>query len=150
MKVKAEVAIRGTREDVWQAITDIDGATKRISAIERVEVLERPDAGLVGLKWEETRTMFGQQATEVMWITEAKENEFYKTRAENNGAIYISEFTLEEAGDQVLLTMGFDGEAQSFGAKVMSFLTGFMFKGATQKAIQQDLVDIKKAVESKT
>lgn len=147
MKIKAEVIIDGRKEDVWHVITDIDGAVDRISAIESVEVLERPDSGLVGLKWEETRTMFGQQATEVMWITEANENEYYKTRAENNGAVYESEFVVEEANGKVLLTMGFGGEPQSFGAKVMSFLTGFMFKGATQKAIQQDLEDIKVAVE---
>ncbi len=148
MKIKAEVAINGTKEDVWRAITDIEGSVEMISAIESIEVLEKPGSGIVGLKWRETRTMFGQQATEEMWITDAKENEYYQTRAENHGAVYISRIDLEEAGDKTLLTMGFEGEPQGFGAKVMAFLTGFMFKGATEKALKQDLIDIKTAVEN--
>ena len=147
MKAKAEVTINGKKEDVWKVITDIDNSVTTISAIEKIDVLERPETGLIGLKWEETRTMFGQQATEIMWITDVKENQYYQTRAENNGAIYESEFFLEEAEGKTLLTMHFAGEAQSFGAKLMSFLTGFIFKGATQKAIQQDLKEIKALVE---
>ena len=148
MKIETEVLINGTKEDVWRVITDIDGSVETIRAIETIDVLARPSAGVVGLKWEETRTMFGQQATEVMWITDAKENEYYQTRAESHGAIYVSRFDLEEDGDKTLLTMGFEGEAQGLGAKVMSFLTGFMFKGATEKALKEDLIDIKAAVEN--
>ena len=148
MKIKTEVVINGTKEDVWRVITDIDGSVETIRAIESIDVLEKPDVGVVGLKWKETRTMFGQQATEVMWITDAKENEYYQTRAESHGAIYVSRFDLEEDGDKTLLTMGFEGEALGFGAKVMSFLTGFMFKGATEKALKEDLIDIKAAVEN--
>jgi len=43
--------------------------------------------------------------------------------------------------------MGFDGEAKGAFAKVMAFLTGFIFKNATQKALQADLEDIKAVVE---
>jgi carbon monoxide dehydrogenase subunit G len=147
MKLKAEISIKGTKAQIWQVITDIDGSVETISAIEKIDILEKPDSGILGLKWEETRTMFGQKATEVMWITDAKENEYYQTRAENHGAIYKSRFQIEESGDQSKLTMEFEGEAQSATAKIMSFLTGFMFKSATQKALQEDLKDIKAHVE---
>ena len=147
MKLKAEIIINGTKEQVWRVITDIEGSVETIRAIEKIEVLERPELGVLGLKWEETRTMFGRSATEVMWITEEKANEYYETRAENHGAIYVSRFQLEEIGDQTKLTMEFEGEAQSTAAKIMSFLTGFMFKGATEKALQADLKDIKDSVE---
>ena len=147
MKVKADITINSAKEAVWRVITNIENSVNTISAIENIEVLEKPENGLVGLKWQETRTMFGQQATEIMWITEAQENAYYRTRAENNGAVYISELRVEGSGDKTLLSMEFEGEAQSFGAKLMSFLTGFLFKGATEKAIKQDLEDIKVAVE---
>ena len=147
MKIQTEIVINATKEEVWHVITDIENSVNTIGAIERIEVLDKPETGVLGLKWKETRTMFGQEATEVMWITDAKENEYYQTRAENRGAVYVSRLALKEAGENTILTMGFEGEAQSFGAKLMSFLTGFMFKGATQKAIQQDLIDIKAAVE---
>ena len=147
MRVQATVSIKGRKEDVWSAITNIEGSVKWISAIESIEVLEKPASGILGLKWKETRTMFGKEATEIMWITDAKENEYYQTRAESHGALYISRLEIEEAGEETKLTMGFEGEAQSLGAKIISFLTGFMFKGATEKALKQDLIDIKAFVE---
>jgi carbon monoxide dehydrogenase subunit G len=147
MKLKAEILINGTKEQIWQVITDIEESVDRISAIEKIEILDKPESGILGLKWEETRVMFGKSATEIMWITDTIENEYYQTRAENNGAIYISRLQIEESGDKSKLTMEFEGEAQSTTAKIMSFLTSFMFKSATEKALQDDLRDIKTYVE---
>ena len=150
MKVEAKVCIDGTKEQIWQVITDIENSVNTIQAIEHIAVLERPVEGLVGLKWRETRTMFGQTATEVMWITDAKENEFYQTRAENHGAVYISKLMIEENGNGNCLRMGFEGEPQGAFAKIMAFVTGFIFKSSTQKALQADLEDIKSVVESRS
>ena len=147
MRVQARVCIDGTKEEIWQVITDIEGSEKTIGAIEEIEILEKPASGLTGLKWRETRTMFGQTATEVMWITDVKENDYYQTRAESRGAIYISKLQIEEQEGKTYLTMAFDGQAQSLPAKIMSVATGFLFKSATQKALQKDLEDIKVAVE---
>ena len=147
MKVRAEVEINASKEAIWNVISDIDKATERISAIEEVKVLHRPESGLVGLKWEETRLMFGKSAKEVMWIEEAVENSHYQTRAESHGAVYISGMRIEEAGDASKLIMEFEGEPQTTGARIMATLTGWLFKGATVKAIQQDLEDIKAHIE---
>ena len=148
MKMKAEILIDGTKEQIWQTITDIEGSVNRISAIEKIEILDKPASGMLGLKWQETRTMFGKSATEIMWITDVVENEYYQTRAESHGAIYKSRLQIEASGNQLKLTMEFDGEAQNMFAKIMSFLTSFMFKSATEKALQEDLNDIKAYVES--
>ena len=147
MMLETQVTIKGTKAQVWQVITDIENAANTISGIEEVEILEQPTDGFVGLKWQETRTLFGKTATEIMWITDAVENESYQTRAESHGAIYTTHFTLTEQGDQTSLTMRFNGEPQTFGAKLMSMAMGWMFKNATQKALAQDLEDIKAAVE---
>ena len=147
MKMKAEIIIDGTKEQIWQVITDIEGSIDTISAIEKIEILDNPESGMLGLKWEETRTMFGKSATEIMWITDVVENEYYQTRAESHGAIYKSRLQIEESGDKSKLTMEFDGEAQSTSAKIMSFLTSFIFKSATEKALLNDLKDIKACVE---
>ena len=64
-----------------------------ISGIEKIEVLEKPSHGLVGLKWEETRIMFGKTAIEIMWITEAEDNSHYQTRAEHRNVVYISKLS---------------------------------------------------------
>jgi hypothetical protein len=52
----------------------------------------------------------------------------------------------EEEGSSKL-TWIFDAEPVTTGAKIMSFLIGFMFKGATKKALVKDLEDIKAAAE---
>ena len=147
MKIEVSEMIEGSPADVWAVITDIDNSVDTIQAIEKIEVLEKPIDSLIGLKWRETRTMFGQTATEVMWITEAKENEYYKTRAENRGVVYVSTLSLVEEGAHTKLTMGFEGMPQTFSAKIRSALTSKLFENASKKALAQDLKDIKAAVE---
>ena len=147
MIVDAQVAIKGTKEAIWEKVTDIESAVDTISAIEKVEILEKPESGLVGLKWRETRTMFGKTATEVMWITEVRPNEFYRTRAESHGSIYKSTIAIAGQHEDCLLTMSLEATAQSFLAKVLSIPMGLLFKGALRKALLKDLHDIKNAVE---
>ena len=83
MIVEAQVTINGSRAAIWAAITNIENASETISGIENIEVVEKPPNGLVGLRWRETRMLFGKPATAEKWITDAAENEFYKTRAED-------------------------------------------------------------------
>jgi carbon monoxide dehydrogenase subunit G len=147
MKMEVSELIDAPRAEVWRVITDIDDSASIISGIEKVEVLERPENGLVGLKWRETRTMFGQTATEVMWITNAEEQVSYETRAENRGAIYQSGFKLSDEAGKTRLTMFFEGVPTSFFGRLMSAITSPFFKGATEKAIKQDLIDIKAKAE---
>jgi len=149
MNVEVQVEINGTKENVWKVITDIENSTNTIRGIEKIEVLEKPADGIVGLKWRETRTMFGRTATEVMWITDAVENQYYKTRAESHGAVYVTTLKIMDAGENVRLSMNFEGKPQTFGAKIMSALTSGMAKKATQEALMQDLMDIKARVENK-
>ncbi len=147
MKIKTEITINAPKEKIWKVVTDFENSVNNISAIEKIEVLERPESGLVGFKWRETRIMFGKSATEVMWITDAVENEYYNTRAESHGSVYISTIAIAEQNGQSVLSMGFDGQPQTFGARVMGAIFGFMFKNATRKAIHKDLEDIKAVVE---
>ena len=94
MQIRVRVPIEGSVEEIWKVITDIENSASRVSAIEEIEILEKPPSGLLGLKWRETRTMFGKSATEVMWITDARENEFYDVRAESHGTVYQSRLSI--------------------------------------------------------
>lgn len=147
MKVSVEVKIKGTKEAVWQAITDIEHSIDWIAGIQKVEVLENPEESFIGFKWRETRIMFGKEATEVMWVTDAETNKGYRTRAESHGAIYISSFNIEEQNEECSLTMGFESEAVSIGGKLMDTFFGRMMKKSTEKELMKDLVDIKAFVE---
>ncbi len=147
MKIEVQTDIAGSKEDVWRVITDIDGCADTIRGIEKIEILERPDSGLVGLKWRETRKMFGKIATEIMWITDVKEHEYYQTRAESHGSVYVSTLSIAERDSGVTLTMRFGATPQTLASKIMSATLGRMFKGATVKAVREDLHDVKVAVE---
>lgn len=148
MKISVHTDINATKAAVWETITNIEGAAERISGIQKIEVLEKPKSGLVGLKWKEERIMFGKTATEVMWVTAATEQKSYDVRAESHGMIYESQLRLEEAGNGTRLTMEFGGTPQTFMARVMGVLMSPFFKKATIKALQQDMDDIKASVES--
>jgi hypothetical protein len=149
MRVEAEVTVNGPKGAVWAVITDIENAADTISGIEELEVLEKPDSGLVGLKWRETRTMFGKAATEEMWITDAVENDFYTVRAESHGCIYTSSMSVSERDGGSALTMTHESSPQGFLAKLLFLATGFLAKNAIRKVILQDLNDIKAAVEAR-
>ena len=149
MIVEAQVTINGSKAAIWAAITDIEHASETISGIENIEVLEKPATGLVGLRWRETRMLFGKPATAEKWVTDAVENEFYKTRAEDNGFVFITTIRMSESGGGITLTSSHDSQPQGFAAKLMSLPMGLLFKGVAKKAIMQDLNDIKSAVEQK-
>jgi hypothetical protein len=147
MIVEVQVTINGSRGAIWAAITNIENASEIISGIEKIEVLEKPVNGLVGLKWRETRMLFGKLATADKWITDAVENEFYKTRAEDNGFVFLSTMSISESSDGITLTSIHDSQPQGIAARLMSIPMGLFFKGVAKKALLQDLNDIKSTVE---
>ena len=148
MKVSTEVNINANRADVWNVIADIENSINVVSSINKIEVIDKPQNSLEGFKWKETRTMFGKEATETMWITESKENEYYQTRAESHGSVYISKLSLNESDNLTELTMSFEGIPQTATAKILSFLMSPMIKSSMKKALAKDLGDIKKHLET--
>ena len=146
MFAEAQVTINGSKAAIWAAMTDIGNAAEIISGIQNIEVLEKPAGGLVGLKWRETRMLFGKPATAEKWITDAVENEFYQTRAEDNGFVFLSTTRISEGSGGMTLTSSHDSKPQGLVARLMS-IPMFLFKGVAKKALLQDLNDIKSAVE---
>ncbi len=147
MIVEAQVTINGTKAAVWAAITDIANASETISGIEKIEVLEKPASGLVGLKWAETRKLFGKSATVKKWITDAAENEFYKTRAEDSGFVFLTTKSISAGSGGITLTESHESLPQGFAAKLMSIPMRLFFKGVIKTAALQDLNDIKATVK---
>ena len=149
MIVEARVTIDGSKAAIWSAIANIEGASEILSGVERIEVLEKPAHGLVGLKWRETRMLFGKPATVEKWITDAAENEFYKTRAESDGCVFLSTMSISESRNGMMLTSSHESKPQTIVAKLLSIPVGLLFKGVARKALLQDLNDIKSAVEQR-
>src|SRR5262245_61307298 len=147
MLVEAQVTIKGSKAAIWAAITNIEKAPDTVSGIKNVEVLEKPALGLVGLRWRETRILFGKPATAEKWITDAAESEFYKTRAESDGFVFLTTKRISESSEGMTLTESHESRLQGIVAKLMSVPMGLLFKGVAKKAVLQDLKDIKAAVE---
>lgn len=147
MNVTKKIAINSTKELVWKAITDIENSVGMISGILAINILNKPEDGLIGLKWQETREMFGKEAMETMWITAAVANEYYCTRAESHGSVYYTRLSLDDGAAGTRLTMSFSGEPQTFLAKTLSLLMMPVIKASIEKALAKDLHDIKNFVE---
>ena len=145
--MSTSIEIFKPKDAVWPAITDIGESSKMISSIMKIEILDKPKTGIVGLKWRETRIMFGKEATEVMWVTDSVENEYYCTRAESHGSVYISRLSLIESKGVSTLTMSFAGEPQTFIAKLLSAIMSKFMKNSMVKELKKDLNDIKNHVE---
>ncbi len=146
MIVEAQVTINGSKAATWAAITDIEHASEIVSGIEKIEVLEKPANGLVGLKWRETRMLFGKPAAVEKWITDAAEHEFYKTRAEDGGFVFLTTKTIATNNGCIALAESHESKPQSIVAKLQIPML-FLFKRVVKKALLQDLNDIKVAVE---
>lgn len=148
MTVTEKITIAKNRSLVWPTLTDIKNLENIISGIEKIEILNQPASGLTGLKWRETRMYFGKPASVEKWITEAVENEFYKTRAEMDGFIFITTMNLSQIDEQTILTSTHETIPLGFLSKLKS-LPMIFFKGVLKKAILQDLKDLKNTLESK-
>jgi len=144
------IEIFAAPETVWGVIADIQNAVNVISGIKAIEILEAaPGPTITGVKWKETREWMGRDAVEVMWITDACSPSFYETRAESHGSVYTSRMELEPTQNGTRLTMKFNCQPETFGAKTMWLLTGWMAKKSLAKVIGQDLADIKAAILSR-
>lgn len=148
MIVDAQVSIRGTIDDAWRAITDVAHFGEILKGVEKVEVVEAPPSGWVGLKWRETRLYFGELATVEKRITAARDRESYETHAESDGFVFLSTMKLSASGDEVVLATAHETVPQGFVSRLKALPMVF-FKGAIRKALLQDLEDFKAAVEKR-
>lgn len=147
MLVEAQITINASRPALWSAITDIENAASLIGGVDRIEVLARPASGLVGLRWRETRMLFGKPATAEKWIVEAVENEHYTTRAEDGGFVFLSTKRIAEQAGSLVLQESHESLPQGLKARLKVIPMALFFRGTIRKAILQDMGDIKAAVE---
>ena len=147
MKIQDSISINADRARVFAVFCDLENAAANISAITKLEVLAGPSQLNLGTRWRETRTMFGRQASEVMWVTEYTENASYAVEAESHGTHYRTEYRFSAEGNGTRVTMTFVGKPVSFGARLLSPIS-LLFISASKKACRQDLLQLKRACEA--
>lgn len=136
-------------EKVWRVLSDIPGAPENISGIDSVEMLSDQPYG-VGTRWRETRTMFGKQASEEMWVTAADAPHKTVVEAESSGTHYTTSFTIAPSSGGSLVTFEFAGTLVSGSGwqKFMWKAFGRFGLGFAAKAMRADLDDIAAAAEN--
>ncbi|WP_062517861.1 SRPBCC family protein [Demequina gelatinilytica] len=146
--VRAEREIAAAVERVWEVITDLDYAAEVIPAILSIERLEGEGYG-PGVRWRETRRMWGREETEEMWVESAEEPSATVIRAESRGTEYGTTYTLERAGEGTRLVCDFSAETPHPGPaqRLGWLLFGKAGMKATRKALEQDLAHIAGAAE---
>jgi carbon monoxide dehydrogenase subunit G len=141
--------VAASADVVWSILVDLEASVDTISAIQSIENLSDGQQFGIGTRWRETRTMFGNQATEVMWVTDIDPGISYVVEAESNGARYTTVMKVLSRGDNASeLSMEFGAEPIGTIAKVMGATVGKLFENATRKALVQDLDDIAAAAEA--
>ena len=139
-------SIAAPPQAVWAAVSDFEHAPQRVSAIKRLEILTPQRPVGAGMRFRETRVMFGREATEEMTITEWNPPHSYCIEARSCGAKYRSEIAVAAAhGGGSTLTMSFEAQPVTFMAKLLSPLSKLMM-GACRKALEKDLDDIGRSV----
>lgn len=149
MIVEAQVQLQANPAAIWAVLTDIERAAQVVQGIEKIEIVERPASGLVGLRWRETRMLFGDPATVEKWITAAVENESFTTRAESDGFVFMTTHRLVPGAAGTTLIGSHDSQPQCLLSKLKAIPMALFFKGVIRKHILQDLNDIKTAVEQR-
>lgn len=149
MRLEVSVVVDAPKSEVWKLIADIEGSPRRIKSIEKIEILERPPHGLMGLKWKETRLLHGKTHTETMWVTAVDPGSSYVVEANTRDMKYRTQVYVAEEAGGTRLGMVFEITPKTSGAKFMLKVIGFVIKGFTRKALTGDLKDIKRAAESR-
>ncbi|SEJ67629.1 SRPBCC family protein [Demequina mangrovi] len=146
--VRAEREIAADVERVWEVITDLDYASEVIPAILHIERLEG-EGYEVGVRWRETRKMWGREETEEMWVETVDAPRSTTVRAESRGTEYVTTYTLEPLADGTRIVCDFSAETPHPGPaqRVGWFLFGKAGMKATRKALADDLDHVAKAAE---
>lgn len=137
-----------TPQQVWNVMTDLDGARDTISGIDSIERLDDLPGFQVGTRWRETRTMFGRSATETMEVIACDPGRSYATEAHNRGTRYVTTMSVTPVdGGQSMVSMRFEAEVTGVLNKTIGALVGRLMMGNVRKAMQADVDDIARAAE---
>ena len=146
--ISVERDIAGTVEQVWSVITDLDYAPEVIRSILAVERVTG-EGWEVGVRWRETRRLWGKAETEEMWVEAVEEPLSTTVNSRSRGTDYSTVFRLAPIENGTRVTIDFSAETPQPGPAQR---IGWLFFGkagmrATHKALEDDLEDIARVIE---
>ncbi len=141
MKLRIEETIATPVKQVFETLSNIN-----ISGIQKIEILSDTTEG-EGLRWRETREMFGKEATEDMEITHYNPPLGYHVEASSHGMRYVTVMTFSEDGaEKTKVTQEYHATPLTLVAKLMSPLM-VAFNGSLRKALLKVLLEVKEGLE---
>lgn len=148
--IVVERRIAAARGPVWDALTDLSGMERILSSVSKVEVLTE-GAFDVGMRWRETRRMFGKEATEEMRVTASEPPERFVVEAESHGTRYVSEWLLRSDGPAMTtVRLTFAAIPPGGVTGLLAKILGGVGARAVSRAITKDLDDVASAVEARS
>ena len=146
MQLTVSTTINAPRSEVFTAFCDLDACVARMQAITAIEHVSGPTEFGIGTRWRETRKMMGREETQEMEVTAIAHESSYRVEANAHGTEYVTDFTFTDADGGTQVTMTFGGTPRTLAAKLMAPL-GVLLKRSMRTALQQDLEDMKSALE---
>lgn len=143
-------SIAAAPEQVWQVVTDLDGARNFLPDMVSIERLAGPTYD-VGTRWRETRKLFGKEASEEMEVVAVEPYRSTELHAFNSGMFYRTGFRLTPTASGTDLEMSLVGELHNatLFQKLMSKVMGTLGARATEKSMVSELEAIAREVESR-
>ncbi len=132
-------------EQVFEAFSNFEMADQTVDAIIRVKMLTDGPVG-VGTKFEETRVMFGREATEEMEVTAFEPNKLYTVSADTCGARFDSTFHFKSDAAGTRVEMQLATRATTMMARLM-WPIGKLMMGSMKKMMQTDMDNVKAVCE---
>ncbi len=132
---------------VFDVVADIENSVGRLPAIKAIEVVSPARHGL-GMRWRETRTMFGRDATATLEITEWRPPLEYVVSSEECGCAYRTVIrVIATGGDRCRLEREFSASPQTFIARVMGMTMMPLMKKMMVRLLQAELDAVKSHCE---
>jgi carbon monoxide dehydrogenase subunit G len=146
MQIAVEATVNAPPDVVFQTTADIANWPKFISGIQAVELLT-PGPVAAGMRFRETRTMFGKAATEEMTVAEFEPPRRFLLTAFNHGTAYRAEHTFAAEGAGTRLRLAFEGRPVALAARLFIPL-GWLFASSVRRQLEGDLADLKAEAEA--
>lgn len=143
--------IDASPETVWAVVSDIGSAAGTLSGVDAIELLTDGPYG-VGTRWRETRTMFGMKDTMEMEVAESEPGRRTVVLSPIGDLLYRTEFTLRPrrmSGTELTMTFSADHSPYTGVKAVTAALLARVGLGATQRSMEQDLLDIAEAARTR-
>lgn len=142
--------IAAPREAVWEVLTDLDQAARRLSQVTDLHVLtDGPYA--VGTRWRETRRMMGSSDTQEMVVVDNDPLRRTVLEAVDGSTTYRTTFVLESLDEAAatLVTLTFSAEVTDPTRlrRLAVQVVGPLGLKLTERSLRTELDDIARAAE---